>query len=154
MVHGGMDLAATMPTRPHHYASRVMAGLALIGACLFHPGSAARAEWMSGRQLAETCATGVAVDRAMCVAYVMGVLDGYRERAQPVRTPADATAGQVRDVVAAYIAENPEKQTLEGRELVKAAVLAKWPELQPKPATAKAKARPSSRTKARTRRRN
>ncbi|MFY8194437.1 Rap1a/Tai family immunity protein [Novosphingobium sp. B1] len=131
-----------------------MARLVLIGACAFLPGTAARAEWMSGRQLAETCATGVAVDRAMCVAYVMGVLDGYRERAQPVRTPADATAGQVRDVVAAYIAENPEKLALEGRELVKAAVVAKWPELQPKAAPAKAKARPSTRTKARTRRRN
>lgn len=149
-----MDLLATKLPCPRLSSSRILAGLVLIGACAFLPGTAARGEWMSGRQLAETCATGVAVDRAMCVAYVMGVLDGYRERAQPVRTPADATAGQVRDVVAAYIAENPEKQALEGRELVKAAVIAKWPELQPKAAPAKAKARPSTRTKVRTRRRN
>ena len=40
--------------------------------------SPARADWMSGAQLQESCSGGAPVDRAMCLSYVMGVADGLR----------------------------------------------------------------------------
>lgn len=92
----------------------------------------ARAEWMSGEQLAETCAGKVPVDRAMCLSYVMGVMDGVRYLDPPPRTPVGTSAGEVRDVVVAWLGEHPEARELQGREIVRAAVVAAWPEIQPK----------------------
>lgn len=94
----------------------------------------ASAEWMSGRQLAETCAPSAAVDRAMCLAYVLGVLDGFRALERPPKVPADVSAGQVRDVVAKYVADHEEAQAWQGRAVVKAAIIDAWPDIQPKAA--------------------
>lgn len=94
----------------------------------------ARAEWMNGEQLAETCAGKVPVDRAMCLSYVMGVMDGVRYLDAPPRTPIGTSAGEVRDVVVAYLGEHPEARELQGREIVRGAVAAAWPEIQPKAA--------------------
>lgn len=94
--------------------------------------SPARADWMSGAQLQESCSGGAPVDRAMCLSYVMGVADGLRYLDQPPKVPADATAGQVRDAVARYLADHPDKLTLDGRALVRAAIVDAWPDIQPK----------------------
>jgi hypothetical protein len=94
--------------------------------------SPARAEWMSGEQLQETCSARAPVDRAMCLSYVIGVLDGYRALERPPRVPEDVSAGQVRDVVAAYLASHDEARKLQGRMVVKAAIVDAWPDIQPK----------------------
>ncbi|OYX64370.1 MAG: hypothetical protein B7Y89_01780 [Novosphingobium sp. 32-60-15] len=94
----------------------------------------AHAEWMDGNQLHDTCATPAPLDRAMCLSYVIGVLDGLRYLPQPPVTPKGATAGQVRDVVAKYLIDHPEMRDQQARILVRAAVASAWPELQPKPA--------------------
>lgn len=93
----------------------------------------ARAEWMSGNQLHDTCSSGTAVDKALCLSYVMGVLDGSRFLDQPLKTPTGATGGQVRDVVAKYLEDHPETREQPARTLVKSAVVDAWPKLQPKP---------------------
>lgn len=92
----------------------------------------ARAEWMSGAQLNEACSAKAPVDRAMCLSYVIGVLDGFRSMERPPKVPDDVSAGQVRDVVAAYLASHDEAQTLQGRMVVKAAIVDAWPDIQPK----------------------
>ena len=97
--------------------------------------SPARAEWMTGNELHDTCASGSAVDKALCLSYVMGVLDGSRFLDLPLKTPEGATGGQVRDVVAKYLANNPEDRNGPARTMVKAAVIKAWPKLQPQPAT-------------------
>lgn len=94
--------------------------------------SPARAEWMSGEQLQEACSAKAPVDRAMCLSYVIGVLDGLRSAERPVKVPEDVSAGQARDVVAAYLAGHDGALALQGREVVKAAIVDAWPEIQPK----------------------
>ncbi|MBF9150734.1 Rap1a/Tai family immunity protein [Novosphingobium jiangmenense] len=96
--------------------------------------SPARAEWMSGEQLQEACSAKAPVDRAMCLSYVIGVLDGFRSAERPPKVPDDVSAGQVRDVVAQYLAGHDEALALQGREVVKAAIVDAWPESQPKAA--------------------
>lgn len=96
--------------------------------------SPARAEWMSGEQLQEACSAKAPVDRAICLSYVIGVLDGFRSAERPVKVPEDVSAGQVRDVVAAYLASHEEARSLHGRMVVKAAIVDAWPEIQPKAA--------------------
>lgn len=93
----------------------------------------ARAEWMSGNELHDTCSSGTAVDKALCLSYVMGVLDGSRFLDQPLKTPTGATGGQVRDVVAKYLEDHPETREQPARTLVKSAVVEAWPKLQSKP---------------------
>lgn len=105
----------------------------------------AHAEWMSGEQLHETCAAQAPVDRAMCLSYVIGVLDGFRALDRPPRTPLDVSAGQVRDVVTRHLADHPEERTLQGREIIRAAIVAEWPKLQP----AKPRPKPKPRKKRR-----
>lgn len=100
--------------------------------------TAAHAEWMDGNELHETCSTAAPLDRAMCLSYIIGVLDGLRYLPQPLVTPKGATAGQVRDVVAKYLTDHPETRDLQARMIVKAAVVDAWPALQPK---AKARAK-------------
>lgn len=87
---------------------------------------------MSGAQLHEACSAKAPVDRAMCLSYVIGVLDGFRSMERPPKVPDDVSAGQVRDVVAAYLASHDEAQTLQGRMVVKAAIVDAWPDIQPK----------------------
>lgn len=96
--------------------------------------SPARAEWMSGEQLQDACSARTPVDRAMCLSYVIGVLDGFRSLEQPPKVPDDVSAGQVRDVVAAYLASHEEARTLQGRAVIKAAIVDAWPDIQPKAA--------------------
>jgi len=79
---------------------------------------------------------GSAVDKALCLSYVMGVLDGSRFLDQPLTTPVGATGGQVRDVVSKYLADHPEVREQPARMLVKSAVVDAWPKLQPKPKAA------------------
>lgn len=122
-----------MPRTMSHFALAV--GLGLIA-------TPAHAEWMSGNELYDMCSTASVVDRASCLAYVMGVLDGVRGLDQPPRTPVGATGGQVRDVVTKYLADHPESRTLPARKIVTSAVIDAWPALQPKP-KAKPKAKPA-----------
>ncbi|HQS97479.1 MAG: hypothetical protein B7X90_15110 [Novosphingobium sp. 17-62-19] len=107
----------------------------------------AHAEWMSGEQLHETCAATTSVDRAMCLTYVIGVLDGFRDLDRPPVTPPETSAGEVRSVVARYLADNPGKRTLQGREVIRAAIITEWPKLQP--AKPKPKPKPKPRKKRR-----
>ncbi|WP_292632066.1 MULTISPECIES: Rap1a/Tai family immunity protein [unclassified Novosphingobium] len=97
---------------------------------------------MSGEQLHETCSATVPVDRAMCLSYVIGVLDGFRALDRPPKTPLDATAGEVRDVVTRYLADHPEQRTLQGRDVIRAAIVAQWPKLQPPKPKPKPKPKP------------
>ncbi|MCY1672718.1 Rap1a/Tai family immunity protein [Novosphingobium sp. SL115] len=112
------------------------------GAGLAFAATPAHAEWMNGSQLNDTCTSTAPVDRAMCLSYVMGVLDGYRALPQPPVTPDDISAGKVRDVVVAYMTDHPEILEKQGRTVVKTAIADAWPKLQPK-----AKPVPKRRTK-------
>jgi hypothetical protein len=103
-----------------------------LGAGLALAATPARAEWMNGSQLSDTCTSTAPVDRGMCLSYVMGVLDGYRALPQPPVTPDDTSAGKVRDVVVAYMADHPEILEKQGRTVVKVAIADAWPKLQPK----------------------
>ncbi|QOV93343.1 Rap1a/Tai family immunity protein [Novosphingobium sp. ES2-1] len=113
----------------------------------------ARAEWMSGAQLNEACSAKAPVDRAMCLSYVIGVLDGFRSMERPPKVPDDVSAGQVRDVVATYLASHDEAQTLQGRMVVKAAIADAWPDIQPKVAPPPKRKAPAKTTR-KTRRRS
>ena len=66
--------------------------------------------------------------------------------------PADATAGQVRDAVVRYLADHPDKLTLDGRALVRAAIVDAWPDIQPK-VSASPKRRAPAKTVRKARRR-
>lgn len=110
-------------------AVKFIAALAVAIAALPAP---AQAEWMDGNQLHDTCATPAPMDRAMCLSYVIGVLDGMRYLPQPPVTPKGATAGQIRDVVAKYLTDNPAMRDQQARMIVKAAISDAWPKLQPK----------------------
>jgi len=94
----------------------------------------AHAEWMNGNQLHDMCSASSPVDQALCLTYVMGVLDGTRYLDAPPGTPKGATGGQVRDVVARYLVNHPESRTLPARKIIRSAVIDAWPALQPKPA--------------------
>lgn len=107
----------------------------------------ANAEWMSGEQLQDTCSAKAPVDRAMCLSYVIGVLDGFRAAERPPKVPEDVSAGQVRDVVAAYLASHDEARTLQGRMVVKAAIVDAWPDIQPKAAPAPKRKAPAKATR-------
>lgn len=111
-----------------------------LSAALALQASPARADWMNGNQLQDICASTSGIDRGLCLSYIMGVLDGARFIDQPLKTPADATGGEVRDVVAKYLAIHPESRTQPARMLVKVAVVEAWPELQGK--VVKEKAQP------------
>ncbi|WP_156135891.1 Rap1a/Tai family immunity protein [Novosphingobium subterraneum] len=113
----------------------------------------ARAEWMSGAQLNEACSAKAPVDRAMCLSYVIGVLDGFRSMERPPKVPDDVSAGQVRDVVATYLASHDEAQTLQGRMVVQAAIADAWPDIQPKVAPPPKRKAPAKTTR-KTRRRS
>lgn len=115
--------------------------------------SPARAEWMSGAQLNEACSAKAPVDRAMCLSYVIGVLDGFRSMERPPKVPDDVSAGQVRDVVATYLASHDEARTLQGRMVVKAAIADAWPDIQPKVAPPPKRKAPAKTTR-KTRRRS
>lgn len=115
--------------------------------------SPARAEWMSGAQLNEACSAKAPVDRAMCLSYVIGVLDGFRSMERPPKVPDDVSAGQVRDVVATYLASHDEAQTLQVRMVVKAAIADAWPDIQPKVAPPPKRKAPAKTTR-KTRRRS
>lgn len=101
-----------------------------LAAALALQAAPARADWMNGNQLQDMCASTSGIDRGLCLSYVMGVLDGARFLDRPLKTPIDATGGQVRDVVAKYLAVHPESRTKPARLIVKAAVVEAWPELQ------------------------
>ncbi|TWH88484.1 hypothetical protein IQ25_00606 [Novosphingobium taihuense] len=111
----------------------------------------ARAEWMSGEQLQDTCSTTAPVDRAMCLSYVIGVLDGFRSLDRAPKVPESVSAGEVRSVVASYLADHPEARSLEGRMVVKAAVADAWPDIQPKAEAAPKRKVPVKVRKRRTR---
>lgn len=106
----------------------------------------AQAEWMDGNQLHDVCMTTAPLDRATCLSYVIGVLDGMRFLPQPPITPKAATAGQIRDVVGKYLADNPALRDQQARMIVKAAIIDAWPKLQPK---APVKSKPKPRIKKR-----
>jgi len=59
-------------------------------------------------------------------------MDGVRYLDPPPRTPIGTSAGDLRDVVVAYLADHPGARDLQGREIVRAAVVAAWPDIQPK----------------------
>ncbi|MCX7283067.1 MAG: Rap1a/Tai family immunity protein [Novosphingobium sp.] len=124
----------------------MIARAASAAALLLLVATPAHAEWMSGDQLHETCTATAPVDRAMCLSYVMGVLDGFRDLDRPPRTPLDASAGQVRDAVTRFLEDHPEQRKLQGRQVIRAAIVAQWPKLQPKP---QAKPKPKPRKKRR-----
>jgi len=108
----------------------------------------ARADWMNGNQLQDMCASTSGIDRGLCLSYIMGVLDGARFLDRPLKSPTDATGGQVRDVVAKYLAVHPESRAQPARLIIKAAVVEAWPELQGSvKEKAKAKAKPKGKNK-------
>lgn len=108
-----------------------------VATCMALSATSARAEWMNGNELHDMCSSTGAMDRALCLSYVIGVLDGTRYLDQPLKTPIGATGGQVRDVVARYLANHPDSRTLPARKLVKTAIIEAWPELQAKPKSRK-----------------
>jgi len=88
----------------------------------------ARASWVDGNELYDSCTSDNLFKAASCLNYVIGALDGNPS----IKTPASATRGQVRDVVVKYLKDHPADRDLPAGFLVYLAVRDAWPTLQPK----------------------
>ncbi|MCJ8157238.1 Rap1a/Tai family immunity protein [Sphingomonas sp. LaA6.9] len=85
--------------------------------------SPAQAKWMDGNELLAICDSSDSADKIQCMGYIQGVLDasdsslGSKE-IPPVDTPDNVTAGQLKDIVIAYLKANPEKRHTQASDLV------------------------------------
>jgi Rap1a immunity proteins len=94
--------------------------------------SAAQAEgyFRTGNQLYSECNSGDVTDVAMCLGYVMGILDQIELYADVSKTrtciPANVTAGQVKDVVLKQMIEDPANRNLPASSIVFQAAFKAW----------------------------
>jgi Rap1a immunity proteins len=80
---------------------------------------------LTGNELYTLCSTGNRSREDLCVGYVMDVMDTFPESiACP---PEGVTLTQVREVVATFLRDHPEKRQERATDLVAAAVQAAFP---------------------------
>jgi len=97
--------------------------------------SPAGAYFLDGDELTNHCSITTADERfdpAICVTYIMGAYDAYMfqrlARNQPRCTPRTLTAGQLREVVLAYLLAHPDNRQMDASALVWNAIIDKWPD--------------------------
>jgi len=97
--------------------------------------SPANAYFLDGDELMNHCSITTADERfdpQICVTYIMGAYDAHMfqrlARNQPRCTPRTLTAGQLREVVLAYLQANPDNRAMDASALVWNAILAEWPD--------------------------
>lgn len=83
----------------------------------------AQAAFMSGNKLLSFIDSAKPEQNTLALGYVIGIADGF-DRAGGICTPPDATAGQLRDVVAAYLRAYPERRHIEAAASVVVALTA------------------------------
>ena len=95
----------------------------------------ATAYFLDGDELMNHCSANVADERfdpAVCVTYIMGAYDAFMfqrlVRNQPRCAPRTLTAGKLREVVVAYLRDNPDNRAMDASALVWNAILAEWPD--------------------------
>ena len=111
-------------------------GIAVLGTSIAPPFvSPAAAYFLDGDELMNHCSANIADERydpAVCVTYIMGAYDAYMFqrliRNQPRCAPRSLTAGKLREVVVAYLQDNPDNRAMDASALVWNAIIAEWPD--------------------------
>src|SRR6187402_3769948 len=120
-------MIATEPTKGKPMRGEsLLLSLVILGGASAPPFVApASAYFLDGDELTNHCSATIADERfdpAVCVTYIMGAYDGFMfqrlARNQPRCTPRTLTAGQLREVVVAYLQDNPDNRTLDASALV------------------------------------
>lgn len=86
----------------------------------------AHAEWINGNQLHEWCSSSNQYFASQCMGYILGSLDATPE----LKTPENATRGQVRDVIVKYLREHPEHRDMPAGMVIIMAAFEAWPSYQ------------------------
>jgi hypothetical protein len=117
--------------------ARIAAALMAVSWLASSPAAAGDLEFFTGQSLyAECSAKPGAPDypqrAARCVGYVIGVSDALQAAqgagaSQRVCLPATASAAQVVDAVAKYLADHPDKRPIAAQDLVSEALSQKYP---------------------------
>jgi len=96
----------------------------------------AQAAFKSGNDLYSDCTTPRGSSTyyqadGYCTGFVMGVYDDFDLSRQledkEACLPGGVTAGQLRDVVVAFIRDNPKWRNLDASALIRAAIIDAWP---------------------------
>jgi len=77
----------------------------------------ARAGFETGRSLIDHCTSTQIAQKIHCLGYIMGVYDAL-DTAGLFCAPKDITAGRLRDLVQAYLQENPERWDFDAENVV------------------------------------
>ena len=98
-----------------------------LGLC---SGAQAEGYFKNGNQLYLECNSANTYDVAICLGYVMGILDQIELYADVSKTqtciPANVTAGQVKDVVVKQMNDDPANRNLPASSIVFEAAFKAW----------------------------
>lgn len=85
----------------------------------------AHAEFMSGNDLYERMTSDNTIRQSMALGYVIGAHDALREVTHC--SPMDVTAGQVRDMVKAWLQANPAQRHISAASITSHVLKSVWP---------------------------
>lgn len=107
----------------------ILCAAALIGASM--PAQARETAVDDGNDLLQTCDTDTSTSRGYCLGYIRGLSSGVdavlATSKQYICYPHGVTIGQVRDVVVAFVRNNPGKRHENALVLVSWASAQAWP---------------------------
>lgn len=81
------------------------------------PAADAKAGFETGRSLLGHCTSENIAAKSHCLGYIVGVYDAM-DTTRFFCTPSDITAGRLRDIVLAYLQQNPERWDFDAENLV------------------------------------
>jgi len=93
---------------------------------LILPAAGARAGFETGRSLLGHCISENISAKSHCLGYILGVYDAM-DTTRFFCTPSDITAGRLRDIVLAYLQQNPERWDFDAENLVTIALGKEFP---------------------------
>ena len=96
-------------------------------ACLLFVPAMARAEFWTGNNLHDRLTSSDVSERIQALGYVMGVFDVYVNVTFCPGNQTGITAGQIRDMAAAWLAANPTQRNRNAEALVNEAFKQAWP---------------------------
>jgi hypothetical protein len=85
------------------------------------------AAFVSGNTLHDLCKTGASSNPAACTSYIVGAIDAINADGTHLCLPAGVIAEQMRDVVARWLSDHPERRQEAAAGLVSAAVQSVFP---------------------------
>jgi len=95
--------------------------------CLLFVPAMARAEFWTGNNLHDRLTSSEVSERIQALGYVMGVFDVYVNVTFCPGNQTGITAGQIRDMAAAWLAANPTQRNRNAEALVNEAFKQAWP---------------------------